>query len=156
MVQHLRVGFVLTALVGLMACTTMPTPPPGQATITAALDMGAGGPSFAATVYAQEVHTGKTFHALMSAGGHGLVVLPTSPPVSFSVEAPGTYVFYAVLINEDSYHFGATECKPLSDCHSNGLVALDVVPGGSYKVYIGDQSALIPPTGVPVEVPWHK
>ena len=156
MVQYLRAGLLITALAGLMACSTIPTPPPGHATITARLDMGAGGAGFAATIYAQEVHTGKTFHTFMSAGSHGLVVLPTSPPVSFSVEAPGTYIFYAVLINEDSYHFGATECKALSDCHSNGLIALDVVPGGSYKVYIGDQSALIPPTGVPVEVPWHK
>ncbi len=138
------------------ACSAVPTKAPGLATITAALDMGAGGAGFAATIYAQEVHTGKTFHTFMSAGSHGLVVLPTSPPVSFTVEAPGTYIFYAVLINEDSYHFGATGCKALTKCDSNQLVALDVVPGGSYQVYIGDQSAKIPPTGVPVEVPWHK
>ncbi len=156
MQRNLRAVFYVCLLMMLAACTAIPTKMPGMATITAAVDMGAGGASFAVTIYAQEVHTGKTFHTFMSAGGHGLVVLPTSPPVSFQVEAPGTYVFYAVLINEDSYHFGATECKPITDCHSNGLVALDVEPGGSYKVYIGDQSALIPPTGVPVEVPWHK
>ena len=151
---RILIGIALPAM--LMACTAIPTQASGHATITAALDMGTGGPSFAATVYAQEVHTGKTFHGLMSAGGHGLVILPTSAPVSFEVDAPGTYIFYAVLINEDSYHFGATGCQPMSDCHADGLVALDVVPGGSYKVYIGDQSALIPPTGVPVRVPWHK
>ncbi len=138
------------------ACSAAPTKTPGLATITAALDMGAGGAGFAATIYAQEVNTGKTFHTFMSAGSHGLVVLPTSPPVSFTVEAPGTYIFYAVLINEDSYHFAATGCKALTKCDSNQLVALDVVPGGSYQVYIGDQSAKIPPTGVPVQVPWHK
>jgi len=140
----------------LTGCATSPVTPTGMATITAALDMGAGGAGFAATIYAQEVHTGKTFHTFMSAGSHGQVVLPTSPPVTFTVEAPGTYIFYAVLINEDSYHFGATGCKALTKCASDELVALDVVPGGSYDVYIGDQSALIPPTGVPVAVPWHK
>ncbi len=140
----------------LAACTSVPRTPTGLATITATFDMGAGGAGFASLIYAQEVHTGKTFHTTMSAGAHGLVVLPTSPPVTFTVEAPGTYVFYAVLINEDSYHFGATGCKAVTDCTSNELVALDVVPGGSYSVYIGDRSALLPPTGVPVTVPWHK
>ncbi len=145
----------LICVVGLTACTTTPPTPVGMATITAALDMGAGGAGFAATIYAQEVHTGKTFHTFMSAGSHGLVVLPTSAPVSFTVEAPGTYIFYAVLINEDSYHFGATGCKSSVKCTSDELVSLDVVPGGSYQVYIADQSALIPPTGVPVTVPWR-
>ena len=148
------VGFLVSVL--LAACAPVPPKPPGLATITATVDMGGGGAGFASTVYAQEVHTGKTFHTFMSAGSHGLVVLPTSPPVTFTVEAPGTYVFYAVLINEDSYHFGATGCKALTKCASSQLVGLDVMPGGSYSVYIGDQSALIPPTGVPVEVPWHK
>ena len=146
----------VTGALMLAACTAIPTKPTGLATITATLDMGAGGAGFASTIYAQEVHTGKTFHTFMSAGSHGLVVLPTSPPVTFTVEAPGTYIFYAVLINEDSYHFGATGCKAVTDCASSELVALDVEPGGDYKVYIGDQSALIPPTGVPVQVPWHK
>lgn len=152
----LRAIGILAVVAGMAACTAIPTKPPGHATITATLDMGAGGAGFSAMIYAQEVKTGKTFHTFMGAGSHGLVVLPTSPPVSFDVEAPGTYIFYAVLINEDSYHFGSTECKAVSDCRSSGLVALDVEPGGRYDVYIGDQSALIPPTGVPVEVPWHK
>jgi hypothetical protein len=151
-----RQSVCLILLIFTAACAVSPTKPPGLATITAALDMGAGGAGFAATIYAQEVHTGKTFHTFMSAGSHGLVVLPTSPPVTFTVEAPGTYIFYAVLINEDSYHFGATGCKALTKCPSDELVALDVQPGGSYSVYIGDQSAKIPPTGVPVDVPWHK
>jgi hypothetical protein len=92
----------------------------------------------------------------MPAGSHGLVVLPTSPPLSFNVEAPGTYIFYAVLVNEDSYHYGATGCKAVSDCPSKDLVALDVVPGGTYSVLIADAAAKLPPTGVPVKVPWHK
>jgi hypothetical protein len=107
-------------------------------------------------IYAQEVSTGKTFHIVMPAGSHGGVVLPTSPPLSFTVAAPGTYVFYAVLINEEGHHYGATGCKALTDCPSSELVALDVLPGKSYAVYIGDSKAKIPPTGVPVTVPWHK
>jgi hypothetical protein len=135
--------------------TVTPTAPP-QATIIATVDMGAGGAGFASLVYAQEVHSGATFHTVMSAGSHGLVVLPTSPPVSFTVDAPGTYVFYAVLINESSYHFGSTECKAVSECTAKGLIALDVLPGETYAVYIGDASAAIPATGIPVTVPWHQ
>jgi len=135
---------------------TITATPTGLATITATVDMGAGGAGFASIIYAQEVNTGKTFHIVMPAGSHGLVVLPTSPPLSFTVEAPGTYVFYAVLVNEDSYHFGATGCKAATDCPSSELVALDVLPGEVYSVYIGDASAKVPPTGVPVAVPWHK
>jgi hypothetical protein len=149
-------GIVLSVLLLTTACTTVPPTPVGMATIIATFDMGAGGAGFASTIYAQEVHTGKTFHTFMSAGSHGQVVLPTSPPVSFTVEAPGTYIFYSVLINEDSYHFGATGCKSSVKCESDDLVALDVEPGKTYKVYIADQSAQIPPTGVPVTVPWHK
>jgi len=140
----------------LAACAGVPAIRTGQATVAVTLDMGAGGAGFTAMIYAQEVHTGKTFHIVMPAGSHGLVVLPTSPPLSFPVDAPGTYIFYAVLINEDSYHYGATGCKAVTDCPSSELVALDVLPGKSYKVYIGDSAAAIPPTGVPVTVPWHK
>ncbi len=153
-------AFVL--ILSLAACAAFPAPPtatptaPPQATIIATVDMGAGGAGFACLVYAQEVHTGATFHTVMSAGSHGLVVLPTSPPVSFTVDAPGTYVFYAVLINESSYHFGSTECKAVSECTAKGLVARDVLPGETYEVYIGDASAAIPATGVPVTVPWHQ
>jgi hypothetical protein len=146
---------VLFLLLAAAGCSRA-TPTPGQATITATFDMGSGGAGFAATIFAQEVSTGKTFHSFYPAGSHGLVVLPTSPPVTFTVDAPGTYVFYAVLINEESYHFGATGCKPATDCASSDLVALDVEPGGSYQVYIADRSAEIPPTGEPVAVPWRR
>ncbi len=150
----------LLAALSVAGCSTisafMATPTPEQATVVVTFDMGTGGPGFTAVVYAQEVTTGKTFHGISTAGSHGLVVLPTSPPVPIKVDAPGTYVFYAVLINEDSYHFGATGCQANAKCPSSDLVALDVQPGGNYQVYIGDRSAKIPPTGVPVTVPWHK
>lgn len=127
------------------------------ATIVARLDMGGGGAGFAATIYAQEVHTGKTFHSFLSAGMHGLVVLPTSPPISFSIQAPGTYVFYARLINApDEYHYGATGCGPAGDCASHILVAVDIQPGVTYEVYIADRAALVPNADEPVTVPWEK
>jgi hypothetical protein len=160
MQKRFRLFYILLALV-LAACsgvasTTVTATPLRMATITVTVDMGGGGAGFTSIVYAQEVHTGKTFQIVMPASSHGGVVLPTSPPLSFSVEAPGTYVFYAVLINEASYHFGATGCPAVTRCDSNDLVALEVIPGESYSVYIGDASAKIPPTGVPVDVPWHK
>jgi hypothetical protein len=145
-----RLALGLFLLLALCACA------PTQAAVTVTFDMGGGTAGFAATIYAQEVTTGKTFHVFYPAGSHGLVVLPTSPPVTFSVDAPGTYVFYAVLINEDSYHFGATGCKAASNCPTSELLAFDVLPGRSYAVYIGDRSARIPPTAVPVAVPWRR
>lgn len=154
--KRLSLVCISLLLVLLVACSSALATLQGKATITAAVDMGAGGAGFTSIIYAQEVNTGKTFHIVMPAGSHGLVVLPTSPPLSFTVDAPGTYVFYSVLVNEDSYHFGATGCKAASDCASKDLIALDVVPGGTYSVYIADASAEIPPTGVPVKVPWHK
>jgi hypothetical protein len=153
---HLFLCLIFLSLAALAACSQKATPTPGQATITATFDMGGGGAGFAATIYAQEVSTGKTFHAFYPAGSHGGVVLPTSPPIVFKVEAPGTYVFYAVLVNEDSYHFGATGCQVATNCSSSDLVVQDVEPGGDYQVYIGDRSALIPPTGEPVKVPWRR
>jgi hypothetical protein len=143
-------------VVGCSTSANRVTPTPDQATVVVTFDMGTGGPGFTALIYVQEVSTGKTFHGVSTAGSHGLVVLPTSAPVSIQVDAPGTYVFYAVLINEEGHHYGATGCKATEECPSSDLIAIDVKPGGKYAVYIGDRSARIPPTGVPVEVPWHK
>lgn len=143
------------ALFLLAACTGALESKPGSATVTITFDMGTGGSGFTAMIYAQEVSSGKTFHVVMPSSSHGGVILPTSPPLSLTVEAPGTYVFYAVLINADR-HYGATGCQALTDCPSSDLVALDVEAGKSYEVYIGDWKAKIPPTGVPVDVPWHK
>ena len=93
-------------------------------------------------------------YLFQSAGSHGLVVLPTSAPVEMTVEAPGTYVFYARLINDpDSYHFGATGCMAGQDCADSELLAIKVVPGESYHVVIADRKALLPNEGEPVTVP---
>jgi len=147
----------LLAFVVLAGCVARPAPTPQPATVFVRLDLGGGGSGFAATLYAQEVTTGKTVHQFQSAGSHGLVVLPTSEPIKFELDAPGTYVFYATLINNpDDYHYGATGCIAPQKCTNSDLLALDVAPGGVYNVTITDQHALLPTPGASVTVPWHK
>jgi len=152
----LRLILVLSLAV-LSSCALFPTPTPQPATVFVRLDLGLGGSGFAATLYAQEVTTGKTVHQFQSAGSHGLVVLPTSEPLKFQLDAPGTYIFYATLINNpDDYHFGATGCVALQNCSDSKLKALDVAPGGVYNVTITDRDAVLPTPGAPVTVPWQK
>ena len=145
---------ILLALLGLFGGYLWLRLTPKQAQVTVTFDMGGGKAGFAATIYAQEVTSGKTFKGFYSAGSHGLVVLP-SEPISITIDAPGTYVFYATLINNpDDYHYGATGCQAGTDCPSSDLQALDVLPGESYQVTIADRSALLPTPGAPVGVPW--
>lgn len=151
------IALALAFAVALSGCGGTTPPTPQVATITVTFDMGGGGSGFAATIYAQEVATGKTFKSFYPAGSHGLVILPTSPPVSFTVEAPGTYVFYATLIEApDDYQYGATSCGPASPCPNSVLKAIDVEPGGAYQVYVADRAAPIPTPGSPVTVPWER
>jgi len=151
---------VVVAILSMLAltnCTGNPTPTPQVATVVVTFDLGGGGAGFAATIYAQEVTSGKTGHQFLSAGSHGLVVLPTSAPISLQVDAPGTYVFYATLINNpDDYHYGATGCPAGEDCASSDLIAVDVLPGSTYYVTISDRKAPLPTPGESVTVPWHK
>jgi hypothetical protein len=148
---------LLLAIVVMAGCAPSPTPAPQPATVFVRLDLGSGGSGFAATLYAQEVATGKTVHLFQSAGSHGLVVLPTSEPIKFQLDAPGIYIFYATLINNpDDYHYGATGCVALQDCASSELLALEVAPGGIYHVIITERHARLPTPGAPVTVPWHK
>jgi hypothetical protein len=146
------------ASVVLAGCRFSGTPTPAPtATVMMTFDLGGGGAGFAATLYAQEVNTGKTVHVFYPAGSHGGVVLPTSPPVAIQVDAPGTYVFYARLSNDpDSYHYGATGCSAGQDCPSAILHALDVSPGGVYQVTIADRKAVLPVQDAPVTVPWQR
>jgi len=158
MMRFLRhfVGLAMVCSLALVGCRgATPTPQPAEIQVT--FDMGGGGSGFAASLFAQEVTTGKTFKGFYPAGSHGLVVMPTSAPIVITVEAPGTYVFYATLIEApDDYQFGATGCAAGTDCASSALLAIDVVPGGSYHVTIADRSAPIPTPGVPVTVPWRR
>lgn len=127
-----------------------------RATLVIGLDLGNGGAGFSATLYAQEVNSGKTFHTFLSAGMHGASTLPTSAPMLLYVEAPGTYVFYARLTNApDDYFYGATGCPANTDCESHTLKALEVSPGQTYRVVISDPSALLPEVEKPVTVPWE-
>jgi hypothetical protein len=144
-------AMVLTFI--LAACA----PKPHTATVLVNFDLGAGGSGFAATLYAQEVSSGKTFKSFYATGSHGLVVLPTSAPVAIMVDAPGTYVFYATLVEApDDYHYGDSGCPPAADCPLSSLVALDVVPGNTYRVTISDRTPLLPTPGAPVQVPWRR
>ena len=92
---------------------------------------------------------------------HGQVVLPTSAPLVFTLDAPGTYIFYANFINApEDYHFGATGCPPAPECVPTTLKAIDVVPGQAYQVYFSDRSgerhAPVPTPHAPVTVPWQR
>ncbi len=141
----------------LTLCLAACAPKPRTATVLVNFDLGAGGSGFAATLYAQEVSSGKTFKSFYATGSHGLVVLPTSAPVAIMVDAPGTYVFYATLVEApDDYHYGDTGCPPASDCPLSSLAALDVLPGNTYRVTISDRSPLLPTPGAPVQVPWRR
>ena len=149
-------GLAVVCSLALIGCRGA-TPTPQMADIQVTFDMGGGGSGFAASLFAQEVSSGKTFKGFYPAGSHGLVVMPTSALILISVEAPGTYVFYATLIEApDDYQFGATGCAAGTDCASSDLLAIDVVPGGIYHVTIADRSAPIPTPGVPVTVPWRR
>lgn len=150
--MHLQIaGWVLVAL-SLAGCGATKT-----AEVVANLDLGGGGSGFAAILYAQEVTSGATFRGHYSSGSHGLIILPTSQPVRITVDAPGTYVFYAALVEApDDYHYGATGCPPAADCPSSTLIALDVLPGKTYHVNISDRHALLPTPGEPVAVPWKR
>ena len=114
--------------------------------------------SFAATIYAQEVSTGAT--TTFSYGPH-------TPSMTVEVKQPGTYLFYARLVEApDDYHYGFTGFQGAAYGHmtrggtrdpaKTNLIALDLMPGKEYKVYISDNWAELPARGKPVTVPWHR
>ena len=70
----------------LSSCGLLATPTPAPATVYVNFDLGTGGSGFAATLYAQEVTSGKTFKGFYAAGSHGLVVLATSAPAAIVVD----------------------------------------------------------------------
>ena len=156
-----RQNYFLTAtIVPFYTHVPSPTVIGTPANIVVALNMGSGGAGFSANIYAQEVYTGQTFTTFMSAGMHTAPLLPTSAPVSLSIQAPGTYIFYARLSNAPTeYHYGSTECRNPTECIGSPLIAVDVLPGETYNIYIADRKALLPDNdkrGLPVTVPWVK
>ena len=152
--------FLTATIVPFYTHVPSPTVVGPPANIVVALNMGGGGAGFSANIYAQEVYTGQTFTIFMSAGMHTASYLPTSAPVNLSIQAPGTYIFYARLSNAPTeYHYGFTECRAPTECIGSPLIALDVLPGETYYVYIADRKALLPGNdkrGLPVTVPWVK
>lgn len=113
--------------------------------------------AFAATVYAQDVSTGAT-----TAYAYG----PHTPSLTVALKAPGTYVFYARLVEApDDYHYGFTGYQAGAYGHmtrggtrdpDTNLLAVDAKPGGHYKVFISDSWAVLPTPGHPVKVPWRR
>lgn len=151
----------LALLLLLLAACARPTPTPQPATVTVAFDLAGGGSGFSLTVYAQEVTSGKSVSLPYSSSSHGGVVLPTSAPLVFTLDAPGTYIFYANLVNApEDYHYGATGCPPGPECEATIYKAIDVSPGGEYRVYFssreGERHALVPTPHAPVTVPWQR
>ena len=118
-------------------------------------DQAGGDNSFAATIYVQEVETGETLLFPYD---------PHTPNITVDIKKPGKYVFYARLIEApDDYHYGYTSNQPVAYGHMtrggvgqpDGLLAVDVKPGGKYKAYINDNRAKLPDRGKPVAVPWR-
>jgi hypothetical protein len=143
-----------------VACSRA-TPTPQDAKVTVQFDLAGGGSGFSLVIYAQNVDTGESISQTYSSSSHGQVVLPTSEPLVFTLQAPGTYIFYANMLNApDEYHFGATGCGPGPDCDSTVYKALDISPGGEYKVYFSDRAgerhAPVPTPHAPVTVPWER
>ena len=132
-------------------------PGPNPAKVTLKFVIYDNDNSFAATVYAQEVQTGLT-----TAFAYG----PHTPSLTVDLKVPGTYVFYARLVEApDDYHYGFTGYQAGAYGHmtrggtrdaATNLIALDIRPGAKYKVFISDSWALLPQPGKPVQVPWHR
>lgn len=130
---------------------------PRPANVTVKFDLYGGDNAFAATVYAQEVATGRTIQFPYG---------PHTPYIVAELKTPGRYVFYARLVEApDEYHYGYTHDAPTAYGHGarggtqdparSSLVAVDVQPGRTAKVYINDYWAVLPESGKPVTVSWR-
>ena len=160
MLDRLFNRFALLLLLLLTGCTRA-TPTPQYASVEVTFDLAGGGSGFSLTIYAQDVNSGESISKPYSSSSHGQVALPTSAPLIFTLEAPGTYIFYANMLNApDEYHFGATGCAPGPVCESTVYKAIDVNPGGEYKVYFsdrrGERHAPVPTPHAQVTVPWER
>ena len=149
-----RCGKVATLAVSLLlaGCASTKT-----AKVTLKFDIAGGDNAFGATVYAQEVSTGRTLSFPYG---------PHTPYLVAELPAPGKYVFYARLVEApDDYHYGYTSPTPVAYGHGTrggtqdptkaSLIAVDTKPAGRYKAYINDYRATLPAPGQPVTVPWR-
>jgi hypothetical protein len=139
----------------LLALAAACGPKPGRVTVK--FDIYGGDNTFAATLYVQEVTTGKTLQ---------FPYTPHTPYITVDLKEPGKYVFYARLVEApDDYHYGYTSLQPVAYGHMTkggtqdpaqaSLVAVDVQPGGRYRAYVNDYRAILPVPGQPVGVPWR-
>lgn len=150
--KRLRLLTAVLLVLGLvLACA------PAPAKVRVKFDIVGGDNNFAGTVYVQEVESGATKTYAYD---------PHTPYIVVPVAKPGTYVFYARLVEApDDYHYGYTSDRPVAYGHMTrggtqdpataGLVAIAVKAGGSYKAYINDFRAKLPEPGKPVTVPWR-
>lgn len=153
-----------TLLAGLLTAAALPALGPGCAwlgpkkpKVNVKFVIHDNDNSFAASVYAQEVNTGAT-----TSFAYG----PHTPYIIIDTLKPGTYVFYARLVEApDDYHYGFTGYQAAAYGHMTrggtrpeavNLIALDLQNGGSYKVYISDPWASMPPAGKPVTLPLNR
>jgi len=119
---------------------------PGSVSIS--LDTGAGEAGFQSVVYVQNVKTGQTL---------SFPYPPHAPPLLVYVPEPGTYVFYARLVEAmDDYFFGYTGMLGRGPSPKRGLLAIDIEAGKGYKVLLNDRAVLLPEKGRPVIVPWRR
>ena len=113
--------------------------------------------AFAATIYAQEVNTGQTTQFPYG---------PHTPSITVDLKKPGLYVFYARLVEApEDYHYGYTGNQAGVYGHmtrggtrdaSTNLIAVDVKPRNTVKVFISDSWAVLLEPGKPVTVAWHR
>lgn len=118
------------------------------ATLYLTLDTGAGDAAFQSVVYVQNVKTGTTL---------SFPYPPHAPPLLVYVPEPGTYVFYARLVEAmDDYYFGCTGKRGKDGSPRKGLLAVDIEAGKEYHLVINDRSVKLPEKGKPVTVTWHR
>ncbi len=152
---RIRACVLVSAALVLTGCGVLGLGPK-TAQVVVKFDQAGGDNTFAASVYAQEVASGET---------KSFPYDPHTPSITISLKKPGTYVFYARLVEApDDYHYGYTSNQAVPYGHMargtlgdpGGLIGIDVKLGGKYKVYINDYRASLPVRDKPVTVPWRK
>jgi hypothetical protein len=141
----IRLCVIVTLL--LTACSLPSAASAAPATVTVTLDLGGGTTGFAATIYAQDVERGTTVTALYPV---------QSPPITLTLEQPGTYVVYAKLLEApDEYQYAAVDCVRGEPCEPQELLAYEIAAGQAYEIIIDRRAPALPEVDQPVTVPWR-
>jgi hypothetical protein len=73
------------------------------------------------------------------------------------VPEPGTYVFYARLVEAvDDYFFGCARKAAKGASPGKGLLAYDIEAGKEYRILVNYRTVKLPEKGKPVVVAWHR